>query len=272
MKKFELFQLFSISETASPVFDEFLDLLGQRVRLKGFDKYRAQLDNKCESPAAGFPTWHSLMLFFFFIFSSFFSFFPHFFPHFFFSFFLIFSHFFLILFLIFSSFFLVFSSFFSSFFLIFSLFFSSFFSSFFFPCFVNWIWMCIPADSTGAYSLYTAFHGYQIMFHVSTMLPFTPSNKQQVLFRTVIRSYVRRVVGNAIVIFLLPLFTISYYGNVTSGTTLWRLCSRTPALCPSPRKPSDPTFSTCLSWSACRIPTLTTPNTRTPHYGKCFSF
>lgn len=34
------------NETAGPAFDEFLDLLGQRVRLKGFNKYRAQLDNK----------------------------------------------------------------------------------------------------------------------------------------------------------------------------------------------------------------------------------
>ena len=34
------------NENASPALDEFLDLLGQRVRLKGFTKYRAQLDNK----------------------------------------------------------------------------------------------------------------------------------------------------------------------------------------------------------------------------------
>lgn len=34
------------NETAGPAFEEFLDLLGQRVRLKGFNKYRAQLDNK----------------------------------------------------------------------------------------------------------------------------------------------------------------------------------------------------------------------------------
>lgn len=34
------------NEMAGPAFEEFLDLLGQRVRLKGFSKYRAQLDNK----------------------------------------------------------------------------------------------------------------------------------------------------------------------------------------------------------------------------------
>jgi len=36
------------NESGSPALDEFLDLLGQRVRLKGFSKYRAQLDNKSE--------------------------------------------------------------------------------------------------------------------------------------------------------------------------------------------------------------------------------
>lgn len=47
------------NETAGPAFEEFLDLLGQRVRLKGFSKYRAQLDNKskhvckCGSLSAG---------------------------------------------------------------------------------------------------------------------------------------------------------------------------------------------------------------------------
>lgn len=50
------------NETAGPAFEEFLDLLGQRVRLKGFSKYRAQLDNKSKlhahkfvSPKVGIP-------------------------------------------------------------------------------------------------------------------------------------------------------------------------------------------------------------------------
>ena len=34
--------------TASPELDEFLDFIGERVRMKGFDGYRAQLDNKSE--------------------------------------------------------------------------------------------------------------------------------------------------------------------------------------------------------------------------------
>uniref|UniRef100_H3A7K6 Signal induced proliferation associated 1 like 2 n=1 Tax=Latimeria chalumnae TaxID=7897 RepID=H3A7K6_LATCH len=69
------------NETAGPAFEEFLDLLGQRVRLKGFNKYRAQLDNK--------------------------------------------------------------------------------------------------TDSTGTHSLYTTYKDYELMFHVSTLLPYTPNNRQQ---------------------------------------------------------------------------------------------
>ena len=34
------------NEEGGPAFNEFLDLLGQRVRLKGFNKYKAGLCNK----------------------------------------------------------------------------------------------------------------------------------------------------------------------------------------------------------------------------------
>lgn len=34
------------NETAGPALEEFLDLLGEKVQLKGFTKYRAQLDTK----------------------------------------------------------------------------------------------------------------------------------------------------------------------------------------------------------------------------------
>ncbi|XP_036449990.1 signal-induced proliferation-associated 1-like protein 1 isoform X2 [Colossoma macropomum] len=81
------------NETAGPAFEEFLQLLGEKVRLKGFTKYRAQLDTK--------------------------------------------------------------------------------------------------TDSTGTHSLYTAYRDYEIMFHVSTMLPYTPNNKQQLLRK--------RHIGNDIV-------------------------------------------------------------------------
>ncbi|XP_073464716.1 signal-induced proliferation-associated 1-like protein 1 isoform X3 [Aquarana catesbeiana] len=81
------------NESAGPAFEEFLQLLGERVRLKGFEKYRAQLDTK--------------------------------------------------------------------------------------------------TDSTGTHSLYTVYKDYEIMFHVSTMLPYTPNNKQQLLRK--------RHIGNDIV-------------------------------------------------------------------------
>ncbi|KAM8917392.1 signal-induced proliferation-associated 1-like protein 1 isoform 1-T5 [Spinachia spinachia] len=81
------------NETAGPALDEFLHLLGEKVRLKGFTKYRAQLDTK--------------------------------------------------------------------------------------------------TDSTGTHSLYTTYKDYEIMFHVSTLLPHTPNNKQQLLRK--------RHIGNDIV-------------------------------------------------------------------------
>ncbi|XP_028903214.1 signal-induced proliferation-associated 1-like protein 2 isoform X2 [Ornithorhynchus anatinus] len=81
------------NEAAGPAFDQFLDLLGQRVRLRGFTKYRAQLDTK--------------------------------------------------------------------------------------------------TDSTGTHSLYTTYKDYELMFHVCTMLPFMPNNRQQLLRK--------RHIGNDIV-------------------------------------------------------------------------
>ncbi|XP_005735549.1 signal-induced proliferation-associated 1-like protein 2 [Pundamilia nyererei] len=81
------------NESSGPAFEKFLDLLGERVRLKGWEKYRAQLDNK--------------------------------------------------------------------------------------------------TDSTGTHSLYTRYQDYEIMFHVSTMLPYTANNTQQLLRK--------RHIGNDIV-------------------------------------------------------------------------
>lgn len=39
------------NESAGPALEEFLHLLGERVRLKGFSKYRAQLDTKSKNKA-----------------------------------------------------------------------------------------------------------------------------------------------------------------------------------------------------------------------------
>lgn len=49
----------------------------------------------------------------------------------------------------------------------------------------------IKTDSTGTHSLYTTYQDHEIMFHVSTMLPYTPNNQQQLLRK--------RHIGNNIV-------------------------------------------------------------------------
>ena len=41
------------NECAGPAFNEFLSLLGERVTLKAFSKYAAQLDTKSEGGAGG---------------------------------------------------------------------------------------------------------------------------------------------------------------------------------------------------------------------------
>ncbi|XP_057694518.1 signal-induced proliferation-associated 1-like protein 3 [Corythoichthys intestinalis] len=46
-------------------------------------------------------------------------------------------------------------------------------------------------DSTGTHSLYTVYQGYEVMFHISTMLPYMPNNPQQLLRK--------RHIGNDIV-------------------------------------------------------------------------
>jgi len=48
---------------------------------------------------------------------------------------------------------------------------------------VNYLYLLLlyAADSTGLESLYTQLGDYEIMFHVSTLLPFTPNNRQQVM-------------------------------------------------------------------------------------------
>ncbi|XP_004859083.1 signal-induced proliferation-associated 1-like protein 3 isoform X3 [Heterocephalus glaber] len=81
------------NEEAGPAFEEFLELLGEKVCLKGFTKYAAQLD--------------------------------------------------------------------------------------------------VKTDSTGTHSLYTTYQDYEIMFHISTLLPYTPNNRQQLLRK--------RHIGNDIV-------------------------------------------------------------------------
>ncbi|MGH0131502.1 UNVERIFIED_CONTAM: hypothetical protein FKN15_051542 [Acipenser sinensis] len=85
------------NEEASPGFEDFLSLLGEKVCLKGFSKYAAQLDTK--------------------------------------------------------------------------------------------------TDSTGTHSLYTSYQDYEIMFHVSTMLPYTPNNRQQDTKEVVFNCFCGDVIG-----------------------------------------------------------------------------
>ena len=47
------------NENAGPALEEFLQLLGDKVRLKGFLKYRAQLDTKSNVPHALTQGWGS---------------------------------------------------------------------------------------------------------------------------------------------------------------------------------------------------------------------
>ncbi|XP_075375749.1 GTPase-activating Rap/Ran-GAP domain-like protein 3 isoform X6 [Mycteria americana] len=47
-------------------------------------------------------------------------------------------------------------------------------------------------DTTGTCSIYTVFQGHEIMFHVSTMLPYSRENKQQ--FRSIVLPFSHRIV------------------------------------------------------------------------------
>lgn len=38
----------------------------------------------------------------------------------------------------------------------------------------------VTGDMTGKHSIYTIYEGHEIMFHVSTMLPYSKDNRQQV--------------------------------------------------------------------------------------------
>lgn len=43
------------------------------------------------------------------------------------------------------------------------------------------IWFSVSVgDMTGKHSVYTIYEGHEIMFHVSTHLPYSKDNKQQV--------------------------------------------------------------------------------------------
>lgn len=46
---------------------------------------------------------------------------------------------------------------------------------------ITFVFLFSPADdTTGIKSIYTVYQGHELMFHVSTMLPYSKENKQQV--------------------------------------------------------------------------------------------
>ncbi|TRY78915.1 hypothetical protein TCAL_10580, partial [Tigriopus californicus] len=109
------------NEEGGAAFNEFLELIGQKVRLKGFNQYKAGLCNKSKTISLN-PEEHLLL-----------------------------EH-------------------------IYHISIPSLFAT---------------DDSTGLYSVYTEHAGNELMFHVSTFLPFTPNNRQQLPRK--------RYIGNEIV-------------------------------------------------------------------------
>lgn len=47
---------------------------------------------------------------------------------------------------------------------------------------IHFLSLCLD-DTTGMNSIYTVYQGHELMFHVSTMLPYSKENKQQVSCR-----------------------------------------------------------------------------------------
>lgn len=45
-------------------------------------------------------------------------------------------------------------------------------------------------DMTGMFSVHTLYEGHEIMFHVSTLLPFSRDNRQQVIYIHIIKIYI----------------------------------------------------------------------------------
>lgn len=122
---------------------------------------------------------------------------------------------------------------------------------------------CLAADSTGTHSLYTTYKDYEIMFHVSTMLPYTPNNKQQVSREPGVLKTKQKSTPdpprcrNSRLCFL----TCSCSGSATSGTTSSPSCSRSPEPRPSAPRTSARTSSTSSWWCRCTTHARRTPAT-----------
>ena len=44
----------------------------------------------------------------------------------------------------------------------------------------------VSKDQTGEHSVFTQFEGHEVMFHVSTLLPFTEDDRQQVIINSLV--------------------------------------------------------------------------------------
>jgi hypothetical protein len=106
------------------------------------------------------------------------------------------------------------------------------------------------SNNTGTQSVYTKWQGYEIMFHVSTLLPFNEKDKQQVREKHhfideihAIVAHLTKTKQNRFTCFQHHFGSFSSNGNVTSETTLSLSSSKiqTP---PSNSPPSPPTKTT----------------------------
>ena len=49
--------------------------------------------------------------------------------------------------------------------------------------------VCVTGNTTGATSVFTVFEGHEVMFHVSTLLPYSSENAQQVKYCMYVCTY-----------------------------------------------------------------------------------
>lgn len=98
-------------------------------------------------------------------------------------------------------------------------------------------------DSTGTHAVAATYRGAEVTFHVSTMLPFTPNNRQQLLRK--------RHIGNDIVTIVFQVILDSFPDTsccrvyIIGGGVVCRNLAR----CHSARAGYARNFNTCSSWS-----------------------
>ena len=114
-------------------------------------------------------------------------------------------------------------------------------------------------DSTGTHAVAATYRGAEVTFHVSTMLPFTPNNRQQLLRK--------RHIGNDIVTIVFQVNRV-YLSEFVSYDRLSVICAvctwhnRNLARYRSVLEGYGRSFNTCSSWSELLIRVRTTLSTR----------